>query len=353
MSPVALAMRFAETGHLPDAAVRLGIRHGIRRRLRRETRHPEHRRAALAELRSGPIAPRADSDDAAYDEIPVDFLRATLGPRMKYSACYWSPEVTDLAAAEDTMLELIAERARLADDMDILDLGCGWGAFALWAAERYPSSRIVAVSNSATQKAYIDARARELGIANLTAEAADIAEFKPRRSFDRIVSIEVFEHLRNYGALLQRIAAWLAVDGRLFVDMFCHRRLLYRFDSDGTDSGIGHGFFMGGLMPASDTLPEFQHDLRLERQWSVNGRHYGKTARAWLENLDANRPAATAALSSSDRATIGGADLARGIQRWRIFFMACEELSNFDDFSQWQVRHYLFAPRLPLAVDEA
>ena len=345
-------MRFAETGHLPDATVRLGIRHGIRKRLRAETRHPEHRWAAMAELRSGPIAPGAALADAEYDEIPVDFLRATLGPRMKYSACYWSPGVTDLAEAEDTMLELIAERARLTDGMDILDLGCGWGSFALWAADRYPSSRIVAVSNSVMQKAYIDARARELGLANLTAETADIAEFNPRRPFDRVVSIEVFEHLRNYGVLLRRIAAWLAVDGRLFIDMFCHRRLLYGFDSDAADNAIGHGFFMGGLMPASDTLSEFQQDLRLERQWNVNGRHYEKTARAWLRNLDANRLAATAALSNGDRATIDDAKIARAIERWRIFFMACEELFSFDDYSQWQVSHYLFAPRLPLASDD-
>ena len=337
-------MRLAERGWLPDAAIRAGIRRLLRRRLRGEAAHVDERRLArrralLRELSRGPIAARPDLANAQHYEVPAAFFRAVLGPRLKYSAGYWPTGVGDLAAAETAMLELSAARAGLEDGMRVLDLGCGWGAFALWAARRYPSSRIAAMSNSAAQGRFIDARARELGLDNVAACTADINEWSPGERFDRVVSIEMFEHMRNYQALLDRIAGWLTPEGRLFVHVFCHRSLMYRFESTGSDDWMGRLFFSEGLMPARDTLAEFRGRLRLERQWMLDGRHYRDTIRAWLTNLDADPAAAAEALAGPGG---GGADVL--LQRWRIFFMACEELFGFAGGTEWQVGHYLLAP---------
>ena len=337
-------MRLAESGRLPDAAIRAGIRVLLRRRLREEAAHDAERRLArrralLEELCRGPIAARPHLANAQHYEVPAAFFRAVLGPRMKYSACHWPPGVDGLAAAEVSMLELTAARAGIEDGMRILDLGCGWGAFALWAARRHPSSQVVAVSNSAAQGTFIEARARELGLDNVAACTGDVNDWAPAGRFDRVVSIEMFEHMRNYRALLDRIAGWLTPDGALFVHVFCHRSLMYRFESTGSDDWMGRLFFSEGLMPAGDTLAEFEGRLRIERQWMVDGRHYRDTVRAWLGNLDADPAAAADALTGSGRA---GGDVQ--LQRWRIFFMACEELFGFAGGTEWQVGHYLLAP---------
>lgn len=340
MSLSAGLIRLAESGWLPDAAIRAGIRRLLRRRLRDEAAHRDTRRPALLrELRRGPIAPRPHLANAQHYEVPAGFFRIVLGPRLKYSACYWPPEVADLASAERAMLELCAARAGLEDGMRVLDLGCGWGALALWAAGRYPSSRVLAVSNSAAQGRFIDARARELGLDNVATCTADVNDWAPAGRFDRVVSIEMFEHMRNYQALLDRIAGWLAPRGRLFVHVFCHRSFLYRFASAGSDDWMGRLFFSEGLMPARDTLAQFPGRLRLERQWMLDGRHYRDTVRAWLANLDADPAGAAAALAWPDGSGAGVL-----LQRWRIFFMACEELFGFAGGTEWQVGHYLFAP---------
>ena len=337
-------MRLAESGRLPDAAIRAGIRLLLRRRLREEAARDDQRRlvrrrALLEELRRGPIAARPALANAQHYEVPPAFFRAVLGPRMKYSACYWPPGVRDLAVAEAAMLELTAARAGLEDGMRILDLGCGWGAFSLWAARRYPSSRVVAMSNSAAQGRFISVRARESGLDNVAVCTADVNDWTAAGRVDRVVSIEMFEHMRNYQALLDRIAGWLTPDGRLFVHVFCHRSLMYRFESARSDDWMGRLFFSEGLMPAQDTLAEFQGRLRLERQWMLDGRHYRDTIRAWLRNLDADPAGASDALGGS-----GGADADVRLQRWRIFFMACEELFGFAGGTEWRVGHYLLAP---------
>ena len=345
MSAGDIAIRLAEAGRIPDVALRLGIRRLIRQRLREETRHPRRRQELLAELRAGAISRESERANEQHYEVPAAFFEAVLGPRMKYSACYWSEDVEDLGAAEEAMLELVGERARLADGLDVLDLGCGWGSFALWAARAYPSSHITAVSNSTSQKAYIDRRAAELGIENLTTHTADVNDFKTKAVFDRVVSVELFEHLRNYESLLERIKSWLRPDGHLFVHVFCHRKLMYRFDDDGPGNWMGREFFTGGIMPAADTLPEFQGDLRLERQWHLNGRHYRDTARAWLHNLDRNRALAAEALAAPEGALRRG-EVDRRVQRWRMFLMACEELFGYSNCTEWEVCHYLFTPRV-------
>lgn len=345
MNAADFAIRLAESGRIPDSAVRLGIRRLIRQRLREEARHPLRRQELLAELRSGPISRESARANEQHYEVPAAFFEAVLGPRMKYSACYWSEDAGDLGDAELAMLELVGERARLTDGLSILDLGCGWGSFSLWAAQRYPSSHVTAVSNSASQKAHIDRRAVELGIGNLTTQTADVNDFQPTGVFDRVISVELFEHLRNYESLLERINSWLTPDGRLFVHVFCHRKLMYRFDDDGPGDWMGREFFSGGIMPASDTLPEFQGDLRLERQWHLNGRHYRDTARAWLGNLDQNRGVAAKALATRSTG-LRRREIDRQVQRWRMFLMACEELFGFSNSTEWEVCHYLFTPRV-------
>lgn len=352
MSTPGFAIRLAESGRIPDIAIRAGIRRLIRQRLREESRQPPlRRRSLMEELRQGPIASAPARANEQHHDLPPAFFEAMLGPRMKYSACYWSEDVTGLAQAEQAMLELIAERARLGGGLTVLDLGCGWGSFSLWAAERYPSSRIIAVSNSSGQKAYIDRRAAELDIRNLETYTADVNEFEPTAAIDRVVSVELFEHLQNYEMLLRRIANWLKPDGRLFVHVYCHRKLMYQFAEDGPGYWMGREFFAGGFMPASDTLPGFQADLRLERQWHLNGRHYRNTARAWLQNLDRNRVPATVALADASSGE-SPADVVRQIQRWRMFLMACEELFGFSNSTEWEVCHYLFAPRLETLGDD-
>ena len=350
MSAGDIAVRLAEAGRIPDVAVRLAIRRLIRQRLREETRHPLRRQELLEELRAGPVSRASERANEQHYEVPAAFFEAVLGPHMKYSACYWSEDVEDLGAAELAMLELVGEHARVADGLRILDLGCGWGSFSLWAAQRHPSSHITAVSNSASQKAYIDRRASELGIENLTTHTADVNDFKPDTVFDRVISVEMFEHLRNYESLLERINSWLTPDGHLFVHVFCHRKLMYRFDDDGPGNWMGREFFAGGIMPAADTLPEFQDDLRLERQWHLNGRHYRNTARAWLDNLDRNRALAAEALAVP-AGDLRRSEIDRRVQRWRMFLMACEELFGFDNCTEWEVCHYLFTPRAEPPAD--
>ena len=269
------------------------------------------------------------------------------------------------------MLALYAERAGLADGQSVLDLGCGWGALALWAAARYRRSRIMAISNSSSQKAYIDRRALALGLDNLQVRTADInqlaaqasgsrhptapaspeeppsaMDFDLNRRFDRIVSVEMFEHVRNYPALLASIAQWLKPHGKLFVHIFGHRQLMYPFETQGSANWMGRHFFTGGLMPAQDTLLHFQDPVRIERRWLLSGRHYQKTARAWLRNLDANRKAVRAAL---EQAVAADGPLTANsriqAQRWRLFFMACEELFGWNKGNDWLVCHYLFGKR--------
>jgi cyclopropane-fatty-acyl-phospholipid synthase len=338
---------WAEAGILPDPLIRLGIRRLVRGRLRGERAGGdiavrERQAQRVLALRQSVVALHTDAANAQHYEVPAAFYECVLGKHLKYSGCWWTPATKSLDDAEAAMLELYAERAELADGQAVLDLGCGWGSLSLWLAERHPTSRITAVSNSASQGAFIEARARERGLANLEVLTADVNALQlAPRTFDRVVSIEMFEHVRNYEELLQRIARWLKPTGRLFVHIFCHRDLLYPFEIEGDDNWMGRYFFTGGLMPAADTLAQFQRDVVLLERWNVPGVHYAKTARAWLDNLDANREKARTALLP----VVGVAEVDRALQRWRMFFMACEEQFAYRDGTEWQVAHYRFAPR--------
>jgi len=345
-TPAAGLLGLAERGWLPDAAIRHGIRRLCAQRLREEradglSGQYDLYRSRIELLRKSPIAIHTDAANGQHYELPPEFFAQCLGPRMKYSCCYYPTGAETLAEAELAMLELYGQRARLEDGQHILELGCGWGSLTLWMAQRYRAAHIVAVSNSAPQREHIQRRCRELGLANVTVLTCDVNALSlPANGFDRCVSIEMFEHMRNYEQLLRRIAGWLRPDGKLFAHLFCHRDLMYPFDTAADDDWMGRHFFTGGLMPAADTLLWFQDDLRIDKRWLLDGTHYQRTANHWLANQDAQRERADRALA----AAYGDAHrLWR--QRWRMFWMACAELFGYDGGQQWGVVHYLFSKR--------
>jgi cyclopropane-fatty-acyl-phospholipid synthase len=335
-----------ERGLVPDALLRHGIRRLCAQRLRDEHAGDAEAawarfRALLDELRQSPVAIETDAANAQHYEVPAAFFELCLGRRLKYSSCYYPRGDETLDEAEEAMLALYGERAGLADGQRILELGCGWGSLTLWMAERYPQARITGVSNSASQREHILALAAARGLANIEILTCDVNRLQLDRRFDRVVSIEMFEHMRNYQTLLGRVAGWLDDGGKLFVHIFCHRELMYPFETEGDDNWMGRHFFTGGLMPAADTLLHFAQDLCIEEQWRLSGTHYEKTANHWLANQDRNREAVLQVM----RGAYGEADAARWAQRWRMFWMACAELFGYRDGNEWLVAHYRFAKR--------
>lgn len=339
-----LAHTLVEKGVLPDALVRQGIRRRLADRIEREMAggveaRQERTRALVEELRRSPIALATDKANEQHYEAPTAFFRMALGARMKYSCAHWPEDVRTLDAAEESMLALCCERARIEDGMEVLDLGCGWGSMGLWIAEKYPRCRVLGVSNSATQRAFIEERRRELGLKNIEILTRDANELTLDRTFNRVVSIEMFEHVRNYQSLLERIAGWLRPEGLLFVHIFTHHTCAYPFNEE--DDWIGKWFFTGGLMPSNDLLLRFQRDVELLDQWLVDGRHYEKTANAWLARMDQRREEVRLIF----REHYGEAEAEAWTHRWRVFFMACAELWGFQGGQEWMVSHFLFRPR--------
>lgn len=332
-----------ERGALPDTLLRAGSLLGAWDRERRESRggaaaQSERMRALVQRMRSGPVAELPEKANEQHYELPAAFLGLILGPRRKYSGCLWPEGVDTLAAAEEAMLALSCSRARVQDGMRILDLGCGWGSLSLWLAEQYPAASIVGVSNSASQRDWILGEASRRGLGNVSIVTADVNEFVPEGRFDRVMSIEMFEHMRNWRELLARVARWLAPDGRAFVHVFSHRDAPYLFQG----TWAAARFFTAGLMPSHDLMLRFQEDLVVQQQWAVDGTHYARTLQAWLERLDGSPQEALEVLERSGRSP---REARRLVATWRLFLISTEVIWRYRGGDRWLVSHYLLEPR--------
>jgi cyclopropane-fatty-acyl-phospholipid synthase len=331
---------------LPDSLIRMGIRRLLTAKHKAlmvggVEAQQQYLNTFLTELRQSPIAIETEAANEQHYELPPVFFDTVLGKRRKYSSGLWQAGCTTLDAAEEAMLHLYAERAELRNGQRMLDLGCGWGSLSLWLAEHYPASQIVGLSNSNNQRLWIMAEAERKGLHNLTILTGNIVDVEMPEDlagFDRICSIEMMEHMKNYARLFEKLSRWMTPEGKLFVHIFTHHAMPYHFEDNGPNDWLTRYFFSGGTMPSHDLLLHFQDHLTLEQQWAVNGQHYEKTANAWLHNMDANR----ASLWPLIQATYGKYQAGRWWQYWRIFFMACAELWGYKGGDTWLVSHYRF-----------
>ena len=331
-----------EKNALPDWLVRVGIRRLLAQRIGQETtaEDPKLRlEAYVHDLKHRPIAEDTLAANEEHYEVPTAFFQKCLGKRLKYSGCYFPRGDESLDQAEEAMLELYVERGRIADGQEILELGCGWGSLSLYLAERFPGARITGVSNSRTQKQYIDSEAQRRGLANLKIITCDMNTFDAEAGrFDRVVSIEMFEHMKNYQALMAGVARWLKPGGLRFVHIFTHRRLAYHFVARDQTDWMARYFFTGGQMPSHELLMQFQERLSLVSDWTVSGTHYQRTAEEWLRNMDRNRKE----IMPLFRETYGEGNAIKWWAYWRVFFMSCAELWGYKGGEEWIVSHYLF-----------
>ena len=332
---------------LPDPVLRAGIRKLLKQRLKDETIGDEELQqrkfmALVAELKASPIAINTTDANEQHYELPTAFFKYCLGKNLKYSSGYWNKGVRDIDTSEDDMLALTCERAELQNGQNVLELGCGWGSLSLYMAAKFPESTFTVVSNSATQKIFIDDTAKERGLQNLTVLTADMNTFGIADSFDRVVSVEMFEHMRNYKLLLAKVASFLKPDGKLFVHIFTHKTLAYKYEVIDETDWMSKYFFTGGIMPSNHLLFYFNDNLQVKQHWVVNGRHYGQTSEAWLSNMDRHKKEIMPILEN----TYGAANAVKWWVYWRLFYMACAELFNYNEGNEWMVCHYLFERKM-------
>ena len=328
---------------VPDGLIRAGIRRLLKQRLQEENKgetekQQEHLMQLIKEIENSPIAIETGAANEQHYEVPTEFFKLCLGKHMKYSGGFWKEGVTDLDTSEQDMLALTCSRAELQNRHHILELGCGWGSLSLFMAAQYPGSNITGVSNSRTQKEYIDATAKARGIKNLTIITADMNVFDIQEKFDRVVSVEMFEHMRNYRKLMKKVADFLKPGGKLFVHIFTHKEYTYKFEVKDESDWMSKYFFTGGIMPGDHLLFYFCDEFSPEKHWHVNGMHYSKTSEGWLQNMDKNK----SAILPLFQKTYGKDSAVKWWVYWRIFYMACAELWGYNHGNEWMVSHYLF-----------
>ena len=335
--------KLIEQNKVPDFLLRQGIRKLLKQRLDDENKgdveaQQAHLMALIDKLKASPIAVNTADANTQHYEVPTRFYQYCLGKNLKYSSCYYKPGVTSLDEAEDDMLALTCQRAELQNGQSVLELGCGWGSLSLYMAAKFPESTFKVVSNSGTQKLHIDEQARQRGISNLTVITADMNTFSIDEKFDRVVSVEMFEHMRNYTLLMKKVASCLKPDGKLFIHIFTHKEYAYLFEVIDETDWMSKYFFTGGIMPSDDLMFYFNDALLVEKHWHVNGTHYGKTAEAWLTNMDSHK----AEIIPLFEETYGKDQAIKWWVYWRLFYMACAELWNYNEGNEWIVSHYLF-----------
>jgi cyclopropane-fatty-acyl-phospholipid synthase len=330
----------AERRLIPDSLIRWGIQNQLKQHSLLLKNNPKSDTLWIEELSTGAIAECTDTSKEQHYEVPTEYFKAVLGSHLKYSACYWDESTTSLEMAEVNMLRQSCEHAELENGQTVLELGCGWGSLSLWMAEHYPKSTITAMSHSKTQKAYIDSEIKRRGLENLKVITSDINDFDPNIQFDRIVSVEMFEHLRNHSLLFERLNNWLKDDGRIFIHVFAHHKESYLFEVEHERDWMAEYFFTGGMMPSVDLLPKTAKGFKELNRWTINGTHYSKSLEAWLSKQDQQENAVLKYFIETY-----GKDAKLWIQRWRIFYLACSELFAYNGGEEWLVMHYLLAKR--------
>lgn len=340
MSLVKAAIHAFEDTPMPDVVSRAAIHFLVGDARRRLSGAPDDASAAFAQtMGEHPIATHTDAANAQHYELPAAFFEVVLGPNLKYSSGLYPAGARTLAEGETAALRETELHADLQDGQTVLELGCGWGSLSLWMAERFPGSKITSVSNSASQRAFIEARAAARGLGNLTVITADMNDFSTDQRFDRVVSVEMFEHMSNWRALLTRVNGWLKPDGLLFIHVFTHKNAPYRFDVNDPADWIAQYFFTGGVMPSHDLPRQFGDLFTVEQDWRWSGAHYARTAEQWLENFDANRATIDPVLEQ-----VYGRDAAVWRRRWRLFFLATSGLFGHRGGQEWGVSHYRMRP---------
>ena len=339
------ALNLVERGFVPKPLLRHGIRRLLDERLReqRDIYEPDRDEALgnwVARMRASEIAPVPEKANEQHYEVPPAFFELVLGKRLKYSSAYYPEANTTLDEAEEAMLALTCERAELQDGQEILELGCGWGSLTLWMAEHYPNSRITAVSNSKPQRRHIEARAAKRGLTNLQVITCDMNDFQTEKRFDRVVSVEMFEHMRNWETLLGKVQSWLQDDGRVFLHVFAHHRYAYPFEVKDESDWMSQHFFTGGMMPCPDLIDRLDVPFEVDERWVVPGTHYARTSEDWLRNTEAHKGEILKLFSM----TYGASQALRWYHRWRVFFLSCAELFAYDEGNEWVVSHVRLRP---------